>query len=243
VQETDDISRWTAIGPSANQITCTGSLKFDPGTAPPSRTRPEFAAMLDSFGPGRPVVLLASSHPGEEHLITRALLDSLSKIRLVLVPRHAERRQEVISDLASLGVRGILRSSFHAPENPEPCCLVVDSTGELRDWTAHADVVVIGKSFLGTGGQNPAEAILAGKPVAFGPHMENFEPLASRLVETRAVWHVSDPASLGKTIHDILENPEAASKMTTRARALLDHHAGATGCTLDLLDPPDSPPV
>jgi 3-deoxy-D-manno-octulosonic-acid transferase len=243
VQETDDIPRWTAIGPRAGQITCTGSLKFDPGTAPPSRTRPEFAAMLDAFGPGRPVVLLASSHAGEERLITRVLLDSLSTIRLVIVPRHAERRHEVLANLASLGVRGILRSSFHAPETPEPSCLIVDSTGELRDWTAHADIVVIGKSFFGTGGQNPAEAILAGKPVAFGPHMENFEPLASRLVETRAVWHISDPASLGKTIRDILGNPSATNERTTSARALLEHHAGATERTLDLLDPPDSPPL
>lgn len=242
VQETIDIARWTAIGTRAKRITCTGSLKLDPGTAPPSRTRAEFAAMLDVFGPG-PVTLVASSHAGEEKLITCALLDSLSTIRLILVPRHAERRRQVLADLASLGVRGILRSSFQAPDAKELCCLVVDSTGELRDWTAHADAVVIGKSFLGIGGQNPAEAILAGKPVIFGPHMENFEPLASRLAESHAVWRVSDPTSLGTTIHNILKNPAAAREKTTRARALLEQHSGATERTLDLLDPPHSPPV
>jgi len=243
VQEPEDIARWTAIGPRAEDITCTGSLKFDPGTAPRSRTRPEFAAMLDAFGQNRPVILVASTHAGEERLLARALLASLASIRLVLVPRHAERRHEVLADLASIGVQGILRSSFHAPEAPERSCLVVDSTGELRDWTAHADVVVIGKSFIGTGGQNPAEAILAGKPVAFGPHMENFEPLASRLAEAEAVWHISDPADLGRTLLAILHDPSETAKRTARARALLDRHAGATDRTLDLLELSSSLPT
>ncbi len=238
VQEADDIARWTAIGTHTDLIVHTGSLKFDPGTATPSRLRPEFAAMLDAFGHAHPVVLVASSHAGEEKLIASTLLDSLPGIRLVVVPRHAERRREVLADLGSLGVHGVLSSSFQASEIQGPSCLVVDSTGELRDWTAHADVVVIGKSFLGKGGQNPAEAILAGKPLVFGPHMENFEPLASHLVKADAAWYVSTPDKLRTIVRSIVDNPSEASLRTSRARKVLDEHAGATERTLDLLGVP-----
>ena len=61
-----------------------------------------------------------------------------------------------------------------------PDCLLLDTTGELRNWYAVATVVFIGKSLTAHGGQNPVEPILAGKPVIFGPHMENFASLARR---------------------------------------------------------------
>src|ERR1051326_2666417 len=60
-------------------------------------------------------------------------------------------------------------------------CLIIDTTGELRDWYTAATLVFVGKSLLARGGQNPAEAVLAGKPVLFGPHMENFAALANAL--------------------------------------------------------------
>ncbi len=111
---------------------------------------------------------------------------------------------------------------------------MVDSTGELGDWTAHADVVIIGKSFLSTGGQNPCEAILAGKPVLFGNHMENFEPLASRLIAGGGCILAADQRQLSAGILSALD-PGTAREMTGRASALLARHDGATRRILELL--------
>src|SRR5690606_5411998 len=135
-----------------------GSLKFDPGAAQRPARRDEFAAMIEAFGAGRPVVLAASTHAGEDAWIGSAVREASSEALYVTVPRHAERREEVRSELEAAGFEVVLRSSFRRPVEPARACLVVDSTGELRDWTAHADAVVIGKSILGFGGQNPAEA-------------------------------------------------------------------------------------
>ena len=120
----------------------------------------------------------------------------------------------------------------HEPEGDE--VFVIDSTGELRDWTAHADVVVIGKSFLEIGGQNPSEAILAGKPVVFGPHMENFEPLASRLVAARGAIRVQDETALSAAVRTALD-PETAELLTRHAARLLARHKGATQRMIGLL--------
>ena len=124
--------------------------------------------------------------PGRTHGSRARSAKRLPNALPVMVPRHAERRAEVKAELERAGFHGVLRSIGFPRQSRRPVddreVFVIDSTGELRDWTAHADVVIIGKSFLATGGQNPGEAILAEKPLVFGPHMENFEPLASRLV-------------------------------------------------------------
>jgi 3-deoxy-D-manno-octulosonic-acid transferase len=112
---------------------------------------------------------------------------------------------------------------------------VIDSTGELRDWSAHADVAIIGKSFLSTGGQNPCEAILAGVPVIFGPHMENFHPLARHLVATGSCISADDQAALSAAILTALD-PSTAESMTRSASASLARHEGATRRILALLN-------
>ncbi len=77
-----------------------------------------------------------------------------------------------------------------------PDCILLDSTGELQNWYAVATIVFVGKSLTAHGGQNPVEPILAGKPVLFGPHMENFSTLAQALIANNAAVQIQDPNSL-----------------------------------------------
>jgi 3-deoxy-D-manno-octulosonic-acid transferase len=200
--------------------------------------RPGFQNMLDAFGTGRPVVLAASTHAGEEAWIASAIRDASPEALPVIVPRHAERRAEVTDDLERAGFRVVLRSSFHeAAIGEHRQVFVIDTTGELRDWTAHADVVIIGKSFRASGGQNPSEAILARKPVICGPHMENFQPLAERLIAADGCIVAHDENSLRKAIRTALD-PARADEMTRRAGALLAVHEGATRRIIALLSAP-----
>jgi len=238
IQEPGDAAIWQTLGVDPRRIHHTGSLKFDPGTDPPPARRPDFQLMLDSFGPGRPVILAASTHPGEDAWIAAAIYQADPAALAVIVPRHAERRAEVSGALQRAGFPVVLRSRIQPPADGRPrAVFLIDSTGELRDWTAHADVVVIGKSLLASGGQNPAEAILANKPVVFGPHMENFEPLASRLVAAHGALRVLDQAGLGQAILTALD-PPAALALTRHAARLLDAHQGATQRILDQLGAP-----
>jgi 3-deoxy-D-manno-octulosonic-acid transferase len=179
------------------------------------------------------VVLAASTHAGEEAWIGRVVRESGALF--AVVPRHAERRAEVKADLEKEGFEVVLRSAFHPPADPAKACLVIDSTGELRDWTAHATVVVIGKTILGTGGQNPAEAILARRPLLFGRHMENFEPLASSLVARGGAIRFEDEAGLLEGLRGLIGHAERCEKACDKAAAVLQQHDGATARILDLL--------
>ena len=189
--------------------------------------------MLDPFGKGRPMVLAASTHGNEEAWIGRALHEI--RALYAVVPRHAERRAEVRAALEGEGYEVILRSNYHSPRDAPNACFLIDSTGELRDWTAHATFVVIGKSILGTGGQNPAEAILARRPLLFGPHMENFEPLASSLVTTGGAIRFRDRWELIRSLKELLADSARCERMCDNAAKVLDGHTGATGRILDLL--------
>lgn len=235
IQEPDDSQIWQDLGVAPQRIHDTGSLKFDPGSGALPARRDEFQQMLDSFGKNRPVILAASTFPGEEILIAEAIRTADPDALAVIVPRHAERRAEVRADLERAGFEVVLRSAFSPARDLRNACFVIDSTGELRDWTAHADVVIIGKSFLSTGGQNPCEAILAGKPIITGPHMENFQPLASRLLATGGCLSARDSTELPSAILSALD-PRKAESMIASASALLIHHEGATRRIVDLLN-------
>ena len=175
-------------------------------------------------------MLAASTHAGEE----RALAEVYQELRgrhaalgLLVVPRHFERGAEVVEELRGLGLRPLLRSRLPAAA-AETDVLVIDSTGELKAWQQLATLVVIGKSFLAEGGQNPAEAVMAGKPVFFGPHMENFEALVRLLLGVNGAMQVPDLFALTGAIERFLSDPAPGLAMAEAGRVALGRHQGAT---------------
>ncbi len=240
VQEPEDVARWEAIGARSGTVEVTGSIKFDllgQAASSPERVA-EFRGLLaGAFGGSVPrVVLLASSHAGEEQAIAelwQGIRADFPEARLLIAPRHAERRAEVLSAVEAAGLSGVLRSAL--PVKQDPDVLVVDSTGELRDWQALAEVVIIGKSFLAKGGQNPVEAIAAGVPVLTGPHMENFSALMTLLRAAEGVAQTDDLPGLAVQLRKILADPAAAQAMARRGKAALARHAGATPRTAEVL--------
>lgn len=234
VQGPEDVARFSSMGIKSDRMRVTGSIKFDPQAAIVPKQRGEFAAILDPLIRNRSIILAASTHDGEELLLAQALRDS--NHLFVCVPRHAERRHEVKQALTAAGLRVWLRSDGVPPHGMQTDVLIIDSTGELRDWTAHADVVVIGKSFLSTGGQNPAEAILAEKPLIVGPHMENFEPLTSQLLAVDSIIRIHDVKHLSVALTQLLENPHRIKAMTLHSREVLQLHAGATERSIEMVE-------
>lgn len=237
VQEPEDVARWTGLGLAAKRVHHTGSIKFDPqGAAANPAQVAELKAVLAKAGIGenQPVLLLASTHPGEEKLLAEMTLRLRKKhadLALLIVPRHVERAADLVQELGTLGMHVERRSQVTRPT----LNLLVDTTGELRAWQELATLVVVGKSFLATGGQNPAEAVMARKPVLFGPHMENFLALVDLLLAGQGAVQVADVAALEKEVHDLLIKPARRDTLGSRGQAALARHEGATAKTVALL--------
>jgi 3-deoxy-D-manno-octulosonic-acid transferase len=242
VQEPEDVDRWQSLGVAASRIRHTGSIKFD-DDASSAREPRDFQPLLAGIGipSGAPVFLGASTHKDEEAALGRAYL-ALKKdfpdLLFISVPRHAERAKEVRTDLEALGLRVINRTEIQNPasEASQPAdVLLVDSTGELRDWYACATVVFVGKSLLSKGGQNPAEPIVAGRPVVFGPNMQNFAVLVHGLLRAEGAVQISGETGLPAAISCLLTDPSAREKLVQNGQSVIASHRGATDRTADIL--------
>lgn len=231
-QDSGDRDRWASVGVPDEKITVTGSIKFDQSGAGKPKKRAEFSKMLDGVTAGRKVVLAISTHVGEEAWIAAGLKDLSEEVCLVIAPRHAERRGEVVRDVAAEGYDVVLRSAY---EEKPGACLVIDTTGELRDWTAHADVVIVGKSILGRDGQNPTEALSVSVPVLSGMGMRNFEPLVTQLREAGGIRVFSDEDDMLDSVRLLLIDDGLRARQAEAALKVLETHQGATRRTVDVM--------
>jgi 3-deoxy-D-manno-octulosonic-acid transferase len=239
VQEPAEARRWRRLGVETRKILCTGSIKFDDQTED-RRASQDFRNVLANLGveESAPVLLAGSTHSGEEPLlgeIVMRLKREFPNLFYVVVPRHAERWREVREQLEKIGLRVALRAHDNSsPGNPDT--LLVNTTGELRNWYQQATVVFIGKSLTAHGGQNPAEAVAAGKPVIFGPNMENFASLAAQLVREGGALQVADATELEEELARLLPDSQTCRQLAANAARCLQGHSGATARTCDALE-------
>jgi 3-deoxy-D-manno-octulosonic-acid transferase len=243
VPEAEDVERWRSLGLPAEKLHATGSIKFDQAAGSPARTE-ELRAVLRAAGipEQAPLLVAGSTHAGEERLLAEILPElraSEPELRLIITPRHVERTPAILRELTPLAFRVARRTALSAASGAGEAAgcdvLLVDTTGELRDWYTLATVVVVGKSFTAAGGQNPAEPALLGKPVLFGPHMENFQAVVEHLLAHEGAMQVPDIASLTLAIRKLLADPPRRAALAQNAAQALAAHQGATARVARLL--------
>lgn len=239
VQEPEDVSRWQSLGVEARRIRHTGSIKFDDASSPTREAR-DFRPLLRGLGipDAAPILLGASTHKGEEAALGRALRilrADFPDLFFISVPRHAERAAEVRADLESLGLRVVNRTRLQEASG-RPDVLIVDTTGELRDWLACATVAFVGKSLLSRGGQNPAEPIVAGVATAFGPQMQNFAILVHGLLHAGGAVEISGEEALPGQLARLLRDQDLRASLVKNGQQVIASHRGATDRTCEILD-------
>jgi len=225
-----DPERWQSLGLDPQILRLVGNIKHD---------SPVATATTATSQESPPLLLAASTHRGEEEEIAKAYLrlhGEFPDLRLLIAPRHSERREEIRSMLSSQGVPCTLRSEGgELSQIP----LVLDTTGELSSCYPKASVVFVGKSLpcsLNKGGQNMIEPIRCGVPVLIGPHTGNFEPLATHLGEAGAVIRVTSLDEIVANVRSLLGNGEKRVSMITAAAGILKPHQGAVQRNCELLE-------
>jgi 3-deoxy-D-manno-octulosonic-acid transferase len=237
LQEKEHAGLWKHLGVAADRLQLTGSVKYDPASGgEPAR---DLQPVLAAFGIARdePVLLAGSTHEGEEEILADALTilrRDFPAARLLIAPRHVERTTDIMSRLAAKNLRVMRRTA--EPDGSPPDVLLLDTTGELRDWYFCANAVFVGKSLAGSGGQNPVEAILAGRPVLFGPRMENFASLRDALCAAGGAIEVRDAATLAAETARLWSDPQRAERLIAAANQALLPHRGATERTAKLVE-------
>lgn len=231
-----DAGRFRELGFSDSRITTTGNIKLDLTIVPLDDG--EKAKLRAELGFGdEPILLGSSTWPGEERAMIhafRALRSAGLASRLLIVPRHAERRAEVEAVVRSSGFSYHLRSRGTAPRAVDVC--VADTTGELRKLTQLADVVFVGKSLPPhEQGQTPVEAAALGRVILFGPGMTNFFAIANELVDAAAAEVVGDENELATAVERLFRNDRERASRAENAREWHQANQGAVARTLAII--------
>lgn len=185
----------------------------------------EFERFSAALG-DRAVVVSASTHPGEEALIDRAVADLPGHPLHLVAPRHPVRADAVEAELVLSG-RSVARRSRDEAPAPDIDVYLADTLGELGLFFRLADVVVLGGGWAeGVGGHNPLEPARLGKPVVSGSAVANWAAVFGEMIEADAV-RLADPEKLGPMLTELLGNPEGASALGERGRAFARREDGA----------------
>jgi 3-deoxy-D-manno-octulosonic-acid transferase len=237
VAEPQDLSRWEGIGAPAGRIQIVGNIKFDTEEMRTTSHEPRRFLEELEIDSTRPVIFGGSTHRGEEEILADSFItlrQEFAGLFLVIAPRHVERTGEIESLLRRHGLRVARRTTPLHESAPD--VLLIDTTGELADWYHIATVVFIGKSMTAHGGQNPVEAITAGKPVIFGPYMDNFAALCKQLLKQNAAMCARDRKELAMSVQRLLSEPLLRESMIAQAARVLAPNRGATVRTADFID-------
>jgi 3-deoxy-D-manno-octulosonic-acid transferase len=242
-QTNTDAERFRLLGAKPERVVVTGNLKFD--ALPPQLG--EFPARLAKAferAQRRPVVVAASTMPGEESLLLEAwdeVWRRYPQALLILAPRHPARFEAVAQLLAEAGRSIVRRTALESTEEAlatqlsSPELLLLDSIGELAGVFELADVVFMGGTLVPTGGHNLLEPAYWGKPILFGPHMRNFRDIAQLFLDAGAAVQVRNARELGRVILQLLEDEARRCELGERAKKVLEQESGATQRVMERL--------
>jgi 3-deoxy-D-manno-octulosonic-acid transferase len=219
------------LGADPAKVRVTGSLKFD--AVVPAQGPPSAAAQL--IPSDRTVLVAGSTLAPEEEILLEAfqsLREGHPGLFLIVAPRHPERFEEVMKLTASRGLRVVRRSSLEGRDSKADV-MVLDTMGELASIYRSADLVFVGGSLAPWGGHNLIEPAAEGKPVVFGPHMSNFQEIASSFLEADAAVQVSGREELREVLARLMKDGGWRDELGVRARELVEANRGAGRKTIE----------
>ncbi|KAA9005975.1 3-deoxy-D-manno-octulosonic acid transferase [Histidinibacterium aquaticum] len=229
----DAAARLRRLGLEDGRISVTGPLTegavaFPGGESQRARIAQEVGTRPIWFAPATPMVelpLLAEAHQAASRRSHRLLL--------AIMPRDPAEGEEMAETLHDLGLRTVRRSvEEEVPEGTE--VVVADRESELGAWYRLAPMTFMGGTLTEGGGRSPYEAAALGSAVLHGPGTMPWGLAYRRLAEARAAERVSDSATLGVAVTELLA-PDRAALLAHAAWSSLSSGADVTNRLMELL--------
>ncbi len=236
-QTKQDAQRFVNLGLKEQQVSVTGSIKFDIKVNDVQLT--QASLLRHSIGQEREVWIAASTHKGEDEQLIKAhqqLLSQKPNALLILVPRHPERFLSVRTLLEQTGLSVITRSSQQAITDATQVYLG-DSMGEMMVLLGAADVCFIAGSLVGdkVGGHNLLEPAALKKPILNGPSYFNFKQITEQLVELGACTICKDSSEITDSLVQLFDNKKMRIEQGEIAFSFVQKNQGALQKTIDAM--------
>lgn len=247
VQTETYADRLKSLGAPPDRVCITGNIKFD--RVESDRDNPKTLELRSGFHLNESdcVFIAGSTQDPEETCAIDAWLNlrkEFPQLRLILVPRHKERFDEVATLIRDKGCDLLRRSEVIAnstmvglpvTESETPVVALLDTLGELAACWGLADIAFVGGSLTNRGGQNMMEPAGFGAAVVFGPNTWNFKDVTEALLSRNAARVIASPDELYGTVRQLLQQPEEARCLGEAARNFVLTQRGATARTVDLI--------
>lgn len=226
-QTQTDADHFIQIGCETNKVSVAGNIKF--AITPPTHIKAEAKQLRQQWGEQRPVLIAASTHPGEEEILLTAfknIKQEIPELLLLLVPRHPERFQPAINLCKKLGYKVAQRTDKSVTlENID--IYLGDSIGELWLFYAASDLAFVGGSLAPHGGHNLLEPAVLHLPIITGPHLFHFTAIAELLTQAKALTIAQDSDELTKVSINFLQNKLLQKEYGERAYEVVQKNQGA----------------
>ena len=244
MQTVADAKKMIELGVNEDEVKALGNLKYDavlPDTVGWDQEQRPTSFYRQQFGiaPEKIVWIAGSTHPGEEVFILSAykrLSLLFPDLFLVVAPRDIERGLEIKEIAGKLGLTVRRRTApFKDEEFPGAPLLILDTMGELSRMYSFCNIAFIGGSLVPDGGHNPLEPAAFGKPILFGPYMDDFTEISSDLLEKDAAIVCHDEDDIFEILKKLLGNDSLRKKMGEEAQALVLQHRGVTKRHIEII--------
>ncbi|MCJ8500743.1 3-deoxy-D-manno-octulosonic acid transferase [Desulfatitalea alkaliphila] len=238
-QSQRDARRFADLLGGVEQIEVTGNIKFD-RTAPLDPEATGRALRLHwGIDPAQVVILLGSTHEGEE-TTGFALLERLRAAGhaplLIVAPRDPNRAEVVVRQARGRGLATMTVTRIDQTLSAGAATvLVVAALGLLQPLYALADIAFVGGSLVAEGGHNPLEPAACGTPILFGPDMSDFAAIAAQLMAAGGAWRVADGEQWYTACHRLIAQPSVRKEMGHRALQVFQSNKGAVQRTLAMV--------
>lgn len=214
-----DNQKLLSIGAPKDRTFVMKNLKFD--VKPSNET-------IDLGQENFRVIIAGSTHQGEDEIVLRAFKENLSvfnDIKLLLVPRHLQRIPKIEEIIKSLNLNYGFRSKGDTFKNCD--ILLLDTMGELSKTYSICKFAFIGGSFNKTGGHNPLEATVFGKPTITGPNIHNFRDIYWLLTQSDAGKIVKSQKELSDYFKKLLSDKDFYDKACKDCATIFNDQQGA----------------
>lgn len=232
-----DEERYNALG--AMDIFTTGNIKYN---AAPLQADENDLKTLQTAIKERHIWVFASTHKGEEEMACRihdVLKNNIPDILTIIVPRHPDRRNEILQNCKNFKLNMQLRGEDKAPPSSNTDIYIADTLGELGLFYALAPVACIGRSFSddGGGGHNPIEAAQLGCAVLYGPHVQFQQEIYNDMQDANAALRMPDEHRMSDTLHKLLTKPDILHDQQERGRVFATEKATVLDRIVERIEP------
>ncbi len=232
-----DMERIAKLGAPQDKTFNFGNLKFDSASSTPLSEEKKLELKREmGFAENSLILLGSSTWAGEEQMLIQAMTKLRAEnidCRLLIVPRHAERRGEIIPLLETFP--HCVRSQNKQAKDGTLIYLA-DTTGELRMFTQLADIAFVGKSLPPhKGGQSPIDCAASGIPMIYGPNMSNFRRVCETLERSNASIKVPNTDAAISEIRRAAKNSSLRDTLSDNAKQWHSSNIGATERTFNAL--------